>query len=389
MHTDFNTLCSRARDIILQPKNTPNRIENIHSAMIEVYNYVIDNHSALSNFQLSEMNFSIDNLEIMLKEDFLPITNMPSFNVSDRPTVKDINVCKNENAVLDYIVHQVRTQLCVTFASELFYNIPVLLSKKSAKRMEHKSNKDNFLTSEELAKLKKTTMFTNLFDRCKEIAKASTSANNSFDEFYEKACNSLNFMMKWEHWQGKCGDGARFTSQLCDNLDIKNKFFMVNENLDFGSFHCFCFVEVNQKTYIVDCTYRQFFCLADSFLEQTSLPSRPGCRMGRFMLMTPERQKFAEELLTKGYVEATPENVKHYFDAFILTSRNGLYYQNLNKPMITTEDFTTPYTSDDYLVALKTKSPLESGDTIGKLKHPLTKRLQFEYDLNITALQKE
>ena len=86
--------------------------------------------------------------------------------------------------------------------------------------------------------------------------------------------------------------------------------------------------------------------------ERCGLVGFAGCCMGRYMLMNESRRRTAMELLKNGFIEMTPENVKNYFDGFILQGRNGKYYEQLGKKVIDEEDYSTEYTEFDYLSAL-------------------------------------
>lgn len=62
------------------------------------------------------------------------------------------------------------------------------------------------------------------------------------------------------------------------------------------------------------------------------------------MLMTEKGRKIANTLISDGYIELNDEVFKTYLDAFTISFRNGLYYEN-------TLDFsyTTEYSLDDYI----------------------------------------
>ena len=70
------------------------------------------------------------------------------------------------------------------------------------------------------------------------------------------------------------------------------------------------------------------------------------------MMMDEARKRMAEEILVKGYVELTPENIKYYFDGFVFSGRNGFYYEQLNKSVIEKNDYEPHYTFEDYIYAL-------------------------------------
>ena len=154
-----------------------------------------------------------------------------------------------------------------------------------------------------------------------------------------------------------CINTSWYVEDICNELGVQQNRFSCSQNLDTGVFHCFNVVSFELpdgeiKYYLVDCTYRQFFTYSDSFLERIGVPLNSGPGMGIFMMMDEDRKKIAEELLTKGFIEFTPEVIKAYFDAFIFSGRNGLYYDSLGKKQLNKEDYEPYYTCDDYLFAL-------------------------------------
>ena len=163
--------------------------------------------------------------------------------------------------------------------------------------------------------------------------------------------------LKNDSLEKHCIDTSSKVESICTKLNVEQQSFCCSENLGPGFFHCFNVVSFDlpngeTKHYLVDCTYRQFFTYAGVFLERTGLPLNEGPTMGAYMIMDEGRKKIAEELLTKGFVEFTPEVIKAYFDAFIFSGRNGLYYAGLGKRKLTKIDYEPGYICDDYLYAL-------------------------------------
>lgn len=71
-------------------------------------------------------------------------------------------------------------------------------------------------------------------------------------------------------------------------------------------------VNLNGKSYLIDCTYRQFF-------------EKKNCnRCGTFMINDQFRRSVAKHILKQGWIEATPENLKAYMDGFEMGQRNSL-----------------------------------------------------------------
>ena len=108
-------------------------------------------------------------------------------------------------------------------------------------------------------------------------------------------------------------------------------------------FHDFVLTEIDNKRYLIDLSYSQFFIASDNQLESLGIQSYYQPLPGIYMLQDESRIKTARTLLEKGWIDATDENMKNYFDGFALSFRNGLYYQALGRV-----DYTTPYTASDY-----------------------------------------
>lgn len=68
---------------------------------------------------------------------------------------------------------------------------------------------------------------------------------------------------------------------------------------------------LNGKSYLIDCTYRQFF--EESLSEDC----------GIYMINNESRRCVAEQLLKNGWIEATPENIKAYMDGFEMGKRKS------------------------------------------------------------------
>lgn len=163
--------------------------------------------------------------------------------------------------------------------------------------------------------------------------------------------------LKKESLEKNCIDTSGRVEDACEELGVQQIRYQCSESLKPGIFHCFNVVSFElpngeTKYYLVDCTYRQFFTYAGAFLERTGLPLNEGPTMGTYMMMDEDRKRIAEELLTKGYIEFTPEVIKAYFDAFIFSGRNGYYYDSLGKRNLSKEDYEPYYTCDDYIYAL-------------------------------------
>ena len=86
------------------------------------------------------------------------------------------------------------------------------------------------------------------------------------------------------------------------------------------------------------------------------------------MFFNQKKEHLLKQLLQRGWFEATAQNLKFYFDSFILSDRNAYYYLENNTSMLDTE-----FTGNEYLalingnshnMLLKHNYPTETDDII-------------------------
>jgi hypothetical protein len=136
-----------------------------------------------------------------------------------------------------------------------------------------------------------------------------------------------------------------------------------------AGYHYFNIVTISDKKYLVDCTYKQFFKTDKASLERLGIPLFCPPYPGTFMLLDEKRKEVAKTILKQGWIEATDENLKCYFDGFTISFRNGLYYENLGKI-----SYDTDYTVEDYIRFIKgSDSQLkhENEECLGFQRKPL------------------
>lgn len=173
-----------------------------------------------------------------------------------------------------------------------------------------------------------------------------------------------------------CKIVSTFIHNLCNDFSIKSKLVKISPGfseeanlLDGHGYHYFVLVTLNNKEYLIDCTYTQFFNLSQNILQRIGIVGLVSCNPGAFMIMNNSRMKLAYQLLQNGWIEFNDENIKNYFDGFALSYRNGLYYEQ-NKD----NKYTTNYTYLDYLNfinGLDSQIQHEPIETLGIQKRPL------------------
>lgn len=176
----------------------------------------------------------------------------------------------------------------------------------------------------------------------------------------------------------RCEEASHYVKTACDLLNLKCLVLKIEAGFERDSnllgkngFHYFNIVIINDRRFLVDLTYSQFFKQKNNHIERLGVPLLVGPSVGAYMVYNPERKIVASNLLKNRWIEATDENLKHYFDGFALSYRNGLFYENQN-----VRDFSTPYTTEDYFNFLDGKDSQiahETEECLGYQLRPLKK----------------
>lgn len=181
-----------------------------------------------------------------------------------------------------------------------------------------------------------------------------------------------------------CLNASKIVKEICDQNNIQCEIvklepgYIFRSNL-YGNFgnHVFNIVTLNNKKFIVDLTYSQFFTIGKNLIERLGIPDIPSPNVGLFMTMSENRKKVANKILSDGYILITEEVLKDYLDGFTIFYRNGLYYEETND-----FSFTTKYSSDDYKNFLKGKdnqANYEDTSWLGYQKRAL-KNLKLDFN---------
>ena len=136
---------------------------------------------------------------------------------------------------------------------------------------------------------------------------------------------------------GCCGMGQGITGITLQNMGLEPRILNANPNLNTKAGpHSFVVVEmpivqndgkVNNKPYLVDTTYRQFFLRNEvttscgEYIKDKKFGNRVAPLAGYWLLHMPGGKRFAQEILSKGFIELTEENAKLYGDSFSLEEK--------------------------------------------------------------------
>ena len=188
---------------------------------------------------------------------------------------------------------------------------------------------------------------------------------NNEDEVLRYIVHSTRKMLSKYHnlqtdsLKSDCPRSSSYIENICSKLGIVTINICVNQNLNHGMFHQFTIVRLRlsdgtYKNYLVDCTYRQFFTKVDSNPRRIGVMRGPakGCSIGSYMMLTDRRKEIAETILTKGYIELTPEVFKEYFDSIIYSGRDKEFYDQNSLDYMNPNDIIPSYSVDEYLQIL-------------------------------------
>lgn len=133
---------------------------------------------------------------------------------------------------------------------------------------------------------------------------------------------------------GCCGLSQGIVYTILKEMGLKARVSNVNptitgENLGGHAFNSVAIPVKQQdgtcieKNFLIDVTYRQFFIrdyysVSGRFIKDKRYGGKVAPVAGYWCINLPDGKKFAEEILSRGFVELTPKNAKFYGDSFIL-----------------------------------------------------------------------
>lgn len=135
---------------------------------------------------------------------------------------------------------------------------------------------------------------------------------------------------------GCCGFGQAVTTQTLRNMGLNPNVCNANPTIEKSTGrHAFVTVnipiktveKIEEKMYLVDTTFRQFFLRDEvtnssgKFIKDKEFGNKVAPIAGYWLLKMQGGKEFAEELLSKGYIELTEENAKLYGDSFVLEEK--------------------------------------------------------------------
>lgn len=147
----------------------------------------------------------------------------------------------------------------------------------------------------------------------------------------------------------KCWDASDYVkkgAELCDlecyKIRIDPGFEEDAYLLDGCGYHYFNIIKHQNKYYLVDVSYPQFFTKRAANFNRMGVPFIFPPSAGAYMVLNEYRNKVATTINKFGWIELNDDTLKAYLDGFALSYRNALYYED--KELI----YETEYTAKDY-----------------------------------------
>lgn len=146
-----------------------------------------------------------------------------------------------------------------------------------------------------------------------------------------------------------CWDASNHVNEGAKLCDLKCHVIRIDPGFDEDSllfngcgYHYFNIIEHNNKYYLVDVSYKQFFTKDFTSFEIMGVPFVFTPMAGIYMTLDKFRNQVATTLNKYGWIELTDEVLKAYLDGFALSYRNALYYEDKEIK------YETAYTAKDY-----------------------------------------
>lgn len=181
--------------------------------------------------------------------------------------------------------------------------------------------------------------------------------------------------------QNYCYISSKIVEDCCKKYNVPCKVVKIIPGYDddmllYGGsgFHYMTLLKIKGITYLVDCTYKQFFQLGDNLLERVGVVNNTSCLAGAFMLKDEKSRNIAKTILKRGWIKIDDDVLKRYLDGFTLSFRNGLGFEK-NKGRMETK-----YSANQYIKFLNGEDDMfnhENLDHIGQQEMPL-KRADFK-----------
>ncbi len=189
--------------------------------------------------------------------------------------------------------------------------------------------------------------------------------------------NELKGDIKESDLMGYCGLSQGIVYTILKKMGLEARVSNINptitgENLGGHAFNSVAIPVKQQdgtyieKNFLIDATYRQFFkrdniSISGRFIKDKRFGGKATPMAGYWCINLQGGKKFAEEILSNGFVELTPENAKFYGDSFILEKNmdkkfQAQYEQGVTVPVPRKKDLITGISGETYIEYMTDKN---------------------------------
>lgn len=159
------------------------------------------------------------------------------------------------------------------------------------------------------------------FNQCNDEKSIIENSISLMNEYLEKKCN---IDLRNNCLKNKEDLIQKILLNIFDNINIDYCIIEIKNIIDENAKdHSAIIVKLNDKNYLIDPTYRQFFlennCQEDSYIVNDKfvlISPDPGF----YYLKNPDMMPIAKEILSNGYIELNENIAKAYGDSFKITS---------------------------------------------------------------------
>ena len=151
------------------------------------------------------------------------------------------------------------------------------------------------------------------------------SAEEKLESIVQKERKELSKFrdIEKDNLAGDCEDSTRRVIKDCTSKGLEDAIYFSPDRYASGykkgagknnkvEGHNCTIVNIDGQSYLIDCTYRQFF-----------VKENENRHCGKYMLNDENRKDVAERILKNGWIEATPQNIKSYMDGFVMAARGS------------------------------------------------------------------
>lgn len=121
-----------------------------------------------------------------------------------------------------------------------------------------------------------------------------------------------------------CKITSNYIKDLCQEYEKKCDVIKIEPDLDNSAkelcgdnnFHYFNLIYINNESYLVDVTYKQFFKYSNNLKERNNIYGLLGAKPGLYMMEDEESKRLAECIISDGFVKVEKNVLDKYLNGF-------------------------------------------------------------------------